>query len=123
MTTTKSSSDEGERPLSNGVAFGGIIASGAALISAAACCVLPILFVSLGIGASALSFLVPFHLPFTILAGTAIIVGWLLFFRNRSRGALRGSTVTYLAASTILFALSVAWKSYFESPLQMWLNG
>lgn len=123
MTTTESTNDEGKGPLSKGVAFSGIIASGAALISAAACCVLPILFVSLGIGASALSFLVPFHLPLTILAGTAITVGWLLFFRNRLRGAVRGSTVTVLVASTILFSLSVAWKPYFEAPLQMWLNG
>jgi mercuric ion transport protein len=122
MTTTETIPGEVERALSHSVATGGIIASAAALISAAACCVLPILFVSLGLGASTLSFLVPYHWPLTILAGTAITLAWLLFLRARARGGVRRSTATFLAVSTILFALSVTWEPVFEAPLKAWLS-
>jgi mercuric ion transport protein len=120
--TTESNEQLEQNTNENGIAFGGIFASGAALISAAACCVLPLVFVSLGIGASALSFLVPYHWPLTIVAGVAIAVGWMLVLRNRSRGRVARSTIAILAVATLLLALSVAWKNYFEVPLQIWLN-
>lgn len=121
---TKSELEERARPKATekSIAFGGIFASSAALISAAACCVLPLVFVSLGIGASALSFLVPYHWPITIVAGAAIAAGWLLVLRNWSRGAVARSTMVVLTLATLLLALSVAWKTYFEAPLQIWLN-
>jgi len=122
MTTLESEKPGGPAVTEKGIAFGGIFASSAALISAAACCVLPLVFVSLGIGASALSFLVPYHWPLTIVAGAAIAAGWMLVLRNWSRGSVARSTTIVLALATLLLVLSVAWKTYFEGPLQIWLN-
>jgi len=122
MTTSNPEEPGGPAVTEKGIAFGGIFASSAALISAAACCVLPLVFVSLGIGASALSFLVPYHWPLTIVAGVAIAAGWVLALRNWSRGAVARSTIVVLGLATLLLVLSVAWKTYFEGPLQVWLN-
>ena len=121
---TKSESEErvGPKATEKSIAFGGIFASGAALISAAACCVLPLVFVSLGIGASALSFLVPYHWPLTIVAGVAVAAGWVLVMRNWLKGSVARSTIIVLTLATLLLVLSVAWKTYFEAPLQIWLN-
>ena len=122
MTTLKSEEQGGQGATEKGMTFGGIFAGSAALISAAACCVLPLVFVSVGIGASALSFLVPFHWPLTIVASLAIAAGWVLVLRNWSRGRVAKSTIAILTVATLLMALSVAWKTYFEVPLQIWLN-
>lgn len=122
MTTSGSEKSDGPAVTEKGIAFGGIFASSVALISAAACCVLPLVFVSLGIGASVLSFLVPYHWPLTIVAGMAIAAGWVLALRNWTRGAVARSSIVVLGLATLLLVLSVAWKTYFEAPLQIWLN-
>lgn len=122
MTTSESEKPGGQAATEKSIVFGGIFASSAALVSAAACFVLPLVFVSLGIGASGLSFLVPYHWPLTIVAGAAIAAGWMLVLRNWSRGSVARSTTIVLALATLLLVLSVAWKTYFEGPLQIWLN-
>lgn len=106
---------------SRGIALGGIFAGGIALLSATACCVLPLVFLSLGIGATALSFLVPFHWPLTIAAGVAIAMGWYFHLSGRSRPDRASSTMALLALAALFLVLAVAWKPLLEAPLREWL--
>lgn len=106
----------------SGFAFGGVFASAIALISAAACCVLPLVLVSFGLGATALSFLVPYQWPLILIAGLAIAAGWVVLFRNSPKGRRRTSTIILLAIATVLLGIAVAWKPYFEAPMIAWIN-
>lgn len=103
-------------------AFEGVLASTIALISAAACCVLPLVFVSFGLGATALSFLVPYRWPLTLIAGLAIAAGWFVLFRNSPKGRRRTSTITLLGTASALLALAVAWEPFIEAPLIAWIS-
>lgn len=67
----------------SGVAAVSTIGGFAALFSAAACCVLPLAFAALGLGAGGLAAFVPYHWPLTILAAVAVAAGWLLYVRRR----------------------------------------
>lgn len=106
----------------NGVALGSIIASGIALISAAACCVLPLVFGSFGLGATVLLFLVPYQWPLTLIAGLAIAAGWIVLIRNSPKGRRRTSTIILLSIASLLLAIAIAWKPYFEGPIIAWIN-
>jgi len=115
-----------------GVAALGGAAGFAALFSAAACCVLPLAFAALGLGAGGLAMFVPFHWPLTIAAAAAVIVGWLLHARRRRTcvkdaecRAAGPSRVTFLllCLATAFVALSALWPTYLERPLMRLLGG
>lgn len=115
-----------------GVAAVGTVGSFAALFSAAACCVLPLAFAALGLGAGGLAAVVPYHWPLTIASGTAVAVGWALYVRKR-RARMRGGSCTVapptrttfilLCVATAFVGLSAIWKTFFEAPLMAWLAG
>jgi mercuric ion transport protein len=82
--------------------------------------VLPLVLAALGIGATGLGVIVPFHWPLTILAALAVTAGWLLYARKRracasdappSRGPF-----AILCAATLLLIISAIW-SFIEMPL------
>jgi mercuric ion transport protein len=109
----------------------GTAASFAALLSAAACCVLPLALAAVGLGAGGLSMLVPLHWPLTILAIVAIVAAWLLYVRKRracrrdeSCAAAPPSRAIFLmlSISTTFVAISVFW-SFIEAPLMRLLGG
>ena len=104
----------------------------AALFSAAACCVLPLAFAALGLGAGGLAAVVPYHWPLTIASALAVAVGWALYVRKR-RACMRDgrcivapptrATFILLCVATAFVALSTIWKTFFEAPLMAWLTG
>ncbi|MGQ0660926.1 hypothetical protein [Sphingosinicella sp.] len=115
-----------------GVAALGTLASFGALLSAAACCVLPLALGSIGLGASGLAAFVPYHWPLTIAAVLAVAAGWFLYIRKRrARAADTGCTVApptqatllMLTLATIAVALSALWPGYIERPLMGLLGG
>ena len=107
--------------------FGGF----AALFSAAACCVLPLAFAALGLGAGGLAAFVPFHWPLTIASAVAVAIGWALYVRKRRACSRDASctvappraTVVMLSVATAFVALSALWPSYLEAPLMRLLGG
>ena len=115
-----------------GVAALGTIAGAGALFSAAACCVLPLAFAALGVGAGGFAAFVPFHWPMTIAAAAAIVVGWFLYIRKRRACAVDANcgvasptraTLVMLSLASIFVALSALWPSYLEKPLMNLLGG
>jgi len=107
--------------------FGGF----AALFSAAACCVLPLAFAAVGLGAGGLALFVPYHWPLTIASGVAVAIGWALYMRKR-RACLRDArctiappraTFVMLSVATVFVALSALWPGYIEDPLMRLLGG
>lgn len=114
-----------------GVAAVSTVGGFAALFSAAACCVLPLAFAALGLGASGLAAFVPYHWPLTIASAVAVALGWALYIRKR-RACLRDESCTVappratlfmLSAATVFVALSALWPTYFEGPLMRLLGG
>lgn len=114
-----------------GVAAVSTVGGFAALFSAAACCVLPLAFAALGLGAGGLAAVVPYHWPLTIAAGVAVAIGWALYMRKRracSRDASCSvapsrATLAMLSVATVFVALSALWPSFFEAPLMRLLGG
>lgn len=114
------------------VAALGTIAGAGALLSAAACCVLPLALAAAGIGAGGLAAFVPFHWPMTIAAAVAVAVGWLLHLRRKRACSLDAScriaaparaTPVMLSFATVFVALSALWPSFLEAPLMNLLGG
>lgn len=114
-----------------GVAAVGTAGGFAALFSAAACCVLPLAFAALGLGAGGLAALVPYHWPLTIFAAVAVAAGWLLYVRRQRECAAGGSctpvppkraTFVMLVVATVFVALAAIWKGVLEAPLMAWLT-
>lgn len=94
----------------------GLVSSVTAFLSAAACCVLPLMLGWLGIGASGLAVIVPYHWPLTILALVAVAAAWGLFaWQTRTRRARR-STVVMLTLASVLTLISTFWE-FIEQPL------
>jgi mercuric ion transport protein len=115
-----------ERP----VAAASVAAAFAAFFSAAACCVIPAALAIAGLGAGGFAFVVPYHWPLTLASGVAVAFGWMIYLRKRR--ACKGdancaveapsqATLWLLSAATLFVLLSVAWKAFFEAPLQAWL--
>ena len=113
-----------------GVAAASTVGGFTALFSAAACCVLPLAFAALGLGAGSLAAIVPYHWPLTIASALAVAVGWTLYVRKR-RACMRDGSCTVapptratfilLCVATAFVALSAIWKTFFEAPLMAWL--
>jgi mercuric ion transport protein len=115
------------RTLNEGrVAALGMVVSTGALLSAAACCVLPLAFASLGIGAGGLALIVPWHWPLTIAAMAAVAAGWFFYLRNKrishATAASTKTTFLMLCVATAIAAISALWR-YIEEPLMMALQG
>ena len=115
-----------------GVAAVGTAAGAGALLSAAACCVLPLALAAAGIGAGGLAAIVPFHWPMTIAAALAVAVGWFLYLRKRRACAADAgctvaaptrATVVMLSFASVFVTLSALWPSYLEKPLMNLLGG
>ena len=103
-----------------------------ALLSAAACCVLPLALAALGLGAGGLAVLVPYHWPLTIGAGLAVATGWALTLRKRRACAASDScaarppsraNLVMLSFATAFVTLSALWPAYFEQPLMKLFGG
>lgn len=103
-----------------------------ALVSAAACCVLPLALAAVGLGAGGLAFLVPYHWPLTIGAGIAVAVGWAFYWRKRRACAVDSScrlappsaaSLWMLVVATAFVTLSAIWPGYIERPLMRLLGG
>ena len=118
--------------LGNGVAAVGTAGGFTALVSAAACCVLPLAFAAIGLGSGALAFLVPYHWPLTIGAGLAVAVGWVLYARKRRACARNNdcaeapptrATFLMLCFATAFVILSALWPGHIEAPLMRLLGG
>ena len=114
-----------------GVAALGTAASFGALVSAAACCVLPLAFGAAGLGAGGLAALVPFHWPLTIAAMVAVAAAWLLYLRKKRACAREAgcttappsrATLVMLSVSTVFVTVSAFW-SLSEAPLIRLLGG
>lgn len=114
-----------------GVAALGAVTSLGALLSAVACCVLPLCLAALGLGAGGLAFLVPYHWPLTIAAALAVGLGWILYARKRracladptcAAAAPNRSTLVMLCVATAVMAVSSFW-SFIEQPLIRLLGG
>lgn len=116
----------GERALAVSSAFTGL----AALISGAACCVLPLALSAFGIGAGALSFLVPYHWPLTIAALIILTLAGMLHLRisrscaidNCEASSRIRTTRIVLIAATVVILISAFWE-FFERPLMRWIGG
>ena len=121
--TSSGGADRGAAALGTAASFG-------ALLSAAACCVLPLALAAVGLGAGGLVTLVPFHWPLTILALVAVATAWLLYAR-RKRACASGpgcaaappsrATFLMLCLSTVFVALSAFW-GFIEAPLMRLLG-
>lgn len=115
-----------------GVAVVGTAAGITALFSAAACCVLPLAFAVIGLGAGGLAAFVPYHWPLTFASAIVLAVGWLLYLRKR-RTCVEGEecvsarprrvTLVLLCIATGAVALSAAWPRFLEGPLMRLLGG
>lgn len=105
-------------PAERGVAAASTLSSFAALFSAAACCVLPLLLAALGLGTGVLGAIVPYHWPLTIISALILAVGWVFYLRKRSRSR---ATFALLSLATAFVFLSAIWPSALEAPLMAWL--
>lgn len=115
-----------------GTAVVGTAAGVAALFSAAACCVLPLVFAALGLGAGGLAVFVPYHWPLTIASAVAVSIGWALYARKPracaagsdcASSAPRKPTLVLLSIATAAVVLSAAWPQFIEQPLMRLLGG
>lgn len=115
-----------------GAAAAGSVGGFAALFSAAACCVLPLVLAAVGLGTGGLAAFVPYHWPLTIASAVAIAVGWLLYLRRRRACSQRAecanlspgrSTLVLLSIATGVVALSAVWPGFIEQPLMRLLGG
>lgn len=114
-----------------GAAAAGGVGGFAALFSAAACCVLPLVFAAVGLGSGGLAAFVPYHWPLTIASAVAVTVGWAFYLRKRRACmsgvsctvAPSGRTTVVLSVATMFVAISAIWKPLLEAPLTAWLQG
>lgn len=103
-----------------------------ALLSAMACCVLPLALALVGLGSGGLAVLVPYHWPLTIAAGLTVATGWALYGRNRLACARSSActlappgraTFVILCFATVFVILSAVWPGYIEEPMMRLLGG
>jgi len=116
----------------SGLAAVGAAGGLTALLSAAACCVLPLALAAAGLGSGGLAMLVPYHWPLTAGAGVAIAAGWAVqagkwrACRTATDCACSPSmrwTPAMLWLATTLVILSALWPYYVEPRLLGLLAG
>lgn len=113
-----------------GTAAIGTVGGFAALLSAAACCVLPLALAVAGLTAGGLALLVPYHWLLTIGSGLVAAAGWALYLRKR-RACSAGRdcaarpparmTLVLLCLATLIISLSALWPNFIEAPLMAWI--
>lgn len=114
MTSAKREADGGASALS----FLGLL-SGSAAFLAAACCVLPFVFVAVGLGGAWLSFLdygLAYRTEIQFLAVLAVSAAWLVYFW-RGRPARTGKWL--LIATLLLVGSWLVWE--FQGEIRTWL--
>lgn len=114
------------------VALLGSVTGFGAVLSAAACCVLPLALGAVGLGAGGLAVFVPLHWPLTMAAAIAVTTGWFFYLRRRRGSCAEASdcsiapssraTFAMLCLATTFVTLSVLW-SLIETPLLLLLGG
>jgi len=117
-----------------GVATGAGLAAGVAAIVASSCCVLPIVFVGLGLGGVAalmiptLAALRPYLLAGAMLA---VVAAWILYARRRAVCATDASCATtgpsrrapvWLVLASAIVLLALIWRPWIEPLLLPWLR-
>ena len=130
MTEQAIQYDEAKSVSDRRVAGVGALASAAALLSAAACCVIPLVLVAVGLGAGGLAWFVPYHLPLTIASFLIVAFGWILHMHQvRScsadacqKPARTNTTRAILLIATTMIGLSSLW-GFIEQPLMRALGG
>ena len=121
-------------PFARGIAS---IAAGlglGAVLSAAACCVLPLALASLGVGAGlAGSFvgLASIRAPLLVLSAVALVVAWVIWWRKRETACASGAACAadakprralgLLIAATMLVGLAGIWGS-IEPTMMKWVS-
>lgn len=109
-----------------GVLSGASLVAGLAAVVASSCCVLPIVFLALGLGTVAAS-LIPMLAtlrPYLLAAaGLAVVTAWFLYFRRRaacesSRDCGNGLATRrhqiWLVLSTAIVPLALIWQPWIE---------
>ena len=104
-----------------------------AVISAAACCVLPLALASIGVGAGlagSLAGLASIRTPLLVLSGLALVIAWIMWWRKRKAACAPGDAcavdarprraVGLLIAATVLVGLAAIWGS-IEPTLMKWV--
>ena len=130
MTEQAVQYDDARGVSDRGVAGVGVLASAAALFSAAACCVLPLVLVAVGLGAGGLAWFVPYHVPLTVAAFVLVVLGWFLHLRKArvcsadgcEKPVHNGATRLVLLIATTMIGLSALW-GFIEQPLMRALGG
>ncbi|NJC05151.1 mercuric ion transport protein [Sphingomonas kaistensis] len=94
-----------------------------ATTAGAACCVLPLMLAGVGVGAGALTPMVPFHWPLSVIALVAVATGWFLYLRRRRACAVgvdcappSKTTFLLLIVASLLVVIAAAWP-FIEAPL------
>lgn len=119
------------RRTEQGVVVLGTAGGFTALLSAAACCVLPLAFAALGLGAGGFAAFVPYHWPLTIASGIVVAIGWALYMRKRRaclsdascKVAPPRATLVMLLLATTFVAVSTIWPGHLERPLMRLIAG
>jgi VIT1/CCC1 family predicted Fe2+/Mn2+ transporter len=96
------------------------LASGSAAFLAAACCVLPFVFVAAGLGGTWLSFLdygLAYRTEIQVLALLAIVSGWTVYLW---RGRPPRTGIWMLSATLLLAASWLVWE--FQGEIRLWLQ-
>ena len=108
----------------SGKAYGiaALTTSFGAVFASSACCVIPLAAppLALAIGGTALAWMVDAQGWLTGLAALMLVAAWVLVSRQPVRASR--STLTMLAAATILTAIALAWP-WIEKPLVGLLGG
>ncbi|MBW6532763.1 hypothetical protein KZ820_18625 [Sphingomonas sp. RRHST34] len=116
-----------------GLSVLGALASFGAVLAAASCCILPLAFAALGVGASLSSTfaaLMPLRWPLTALSVLGLAAGWWFYARRRRACAVDRSctiplpsrvTPIVLAIGTALTLIALIWDR-LESPLMKLLS-
>jgi mercuric ion transport protein len=117
-----------------GAVTGAGLAAGLAAIVASSCCVLPIVFVGLGLGSvaalliPALAALRPYLLAGAMLA---VVAAWILYARRRPASATDASCATsgpsrrapvWLILASAIVLLALIWQPWIEPLLLPWLR-
>lgn len=119
---------------STGAATGAGLMAGLVAIVASSCCVLPIVFVGLGLGGAAalliptLAALRPYLLAGAVLA---VVAAWILYARRRPFCATDASCATsspfrrapvWLVLASAIVLLALIWQPWIEPLLLAWLR-